>query len=157
MSCGDEEGLYVCPGSQDGADYFILVGERRITSLFCGRRLEFADESAFCAADGRFVQEQSQVGGESQAARMGDSLAVDEEDVGGDFEPFCRLDADGSFAERQQARYVGKADFCDGADGFNDFQCLVFKNDYYCADSGFVLAEGAVDAGDGFRGPFDRR
>ena len=77
---GDEEGFYVCAGSEDGADGFVGVGlafQKCVGAFFGGGRGEGAGEAAFGAAYGGFLEEQAQVGGEAEFAGVCDALAVD--------------------------------------------------------------------------------
>ena len=81
---------------------------------------------------------------------MGDSLAVDEEDVGLEGEFLDGCDAGGGFPEREQAGDVGESDFPDGVGGFEEFELGHFQDDSGGDDLLFIFAESAIEARDEF-------
>src|SRR5215217_9224219 len=68
-------------GADRGADDLTAIDERRVGAEDALRFLVLADEPALGAADGRPLQEESQVGRQPKSAGMGIALTVEEEDV----------------------------------------------------------------------------
>jgi len=100
--------------------------------------LVFADEPAFCAADGGQVEYYSEVGGDAEAAGVGDSLAIYEEDVGEAGEFFDGGDAGGDLPETQQARNVGEFGFHRGVCDLYQFK-IGYSEYHNSGDDGFAV------------------
>lgn len=113
---GDEQRFDIGSGSQDGADDILGFGVVEVfeTTFGFGRFFISADQAALGAADGGFVEEQAQMGGDAHPAGVGDSLAVDHEAVRLDVELFDGRQAGRRFAERQQAGDIGHGDRLEG-------------------------------------------
>jgi len=110
----DEDGFHVCACPNDGPDNFqvgisypvrragggaFLVFQQTVGPFLRWRVVEESGESAFCAAYGRVVEEQTQMCCEAESAGMGDALAVDNEYIRLVFEFFDGGNADGCFAK----------------------------------------------------------
>jgi len=74
----DKEGFDVCSCSDNGANNASAVFKEAVGALLASWFVEVACESALCAADGGFVENESEVRSEAQSTGMCDALAVDE-------------------------------------------------------------------------------
>jgi len=156
ISDGDKDGFDICACSKDGADGIGLVFQKAVFAFLGWGLFEGADESAFCTADGGFLEEKTKMGRQTQSSRVGYSLTIDNEDIRRGIEFFGRCDTGWRFSEGKQARDIGENKLSDGIFCFDDFKIVQFQDDdggdYF--SSGF--AEGTIQACNKFGLFFDR-
>jgi len=74
----DKEGFDVCSCSDNGTNDVSAVCKKAVGAFLASWFVEVACESALCAADGGFVENESEVRSEAQSTGMRYALAVDE-------------------------------------------------------------------------------
>ena len=97
MARGDKHGLHPCPRAQDRAHSLAAVRQPRIGASFLAHGSMLSDKSGLSAADRREIEKKSHMGTEAEAARMGDSLAIEEYGIGSAPEHGGRFEQNGSF------------------------------------------------------------
>lgn len=157
VSYRDEYRFDICAGSKDGPDYFIVVLQQSKVAFLRGWFFENTDEPAFCAADCGFIEKKAEVGGDTESARMGDALAVNDEHIGTGAEFFDGGDAGGRFAERQESGYVREGNLSDCDFSFNKLKIRQFQNDYRGNYFHAVFCKGTVKTSYEFGSILDRR
>jgi hypothetical protein len=110
MADGDEQRPHPRAAAQHGADHLAAVEQRRGGTFLPPRRLERADQPRLGDADRRQPREHAHVAGEAQAARVGNALAVAEQQVGPSRQAGERRQQRRRLAERQQAGDVGEVE-----------------------------------------------
>ena len=81
MAGGDVDGAHVGAGAQDRADLLIAVEQRRPRASLAAGFLVGSDEAGLGGADCGRVQQHAEVAGDAEAARVGQALAVAEQQV----------------------------------------------------------------------------
>jgi hypothetical protein len=102
-------------GAEDDADEVIVVPQVGARAGGGGGLFVIADESGLGAADGRQVEEEAEVAGETEASRVGEALAIDDEQVGRALQALERPKKGRDLAEGEEAGDVWEGDF-----GFHD-------------------------------------
>lgn len=119
MACTDVERACVVARADDAADQLAAVHESDRSTAFCAGFAVFAAEPALRTPDGGPVDEQAHVGCESDAARVGDALAVEHQDFRPGRKLCYGLNQGGGLPEAEQPRDVGKADGLNDVGSFN--------------------------------------
>ncbi|GAF76490.1 unnamed protein product [marine sediment metagenome] len=81
MADGDIEGLNAVTATEDGTDYLFVIQQLTATALSISDGPMLADQSAFGTADGGPAELQADVTCQTQAARVGLTLAVNYHNV----------------------------------------------------------------------------
>lgn len=150
---GDVEGADVIAGPEDGSDPPAAEHKRRPPAT-PGRGLDvLADEARLGAPHARPVQEHSEVGGEAEAPRVSDPLAVEEPEVGSDPEATSGAEEDRPFAEGQVAGHVGERHTPFRPRRGHRVQARERHDRDAREDGAAVRREGAIGAGDEPDGP----
>lgn len=102
------------PGSEDGTQRLPLEPEPGAAAAFAAGFAEFADEPGLGATDGWDAKQDAYVGGYAKAPGMGDTLPVDEYEVGLPAERGDGFQDGGAFPEGQESGHIGKAEFAQG-------------------------------------------
>src|SRR3990172_2269086 len=150
---GHVERANVVARSEDGPDPLAL--ERRGPPVAAGRPglAMPPDEARLGAPDAGPVQEHSEVGGEAEASRVGDPLAVEEPEVGPDGEAPGGLEKARPFPEGQVARNVRKPPAPRGPGRGHRLQARKGHDGDAGPDGLAGRREGALGAGDEPDGP----
>jgi hypothetical protein len=144
----DEEGAAAGLTAHDGADDLALVFERRPVT---GQRPwlgEAAEQPRLGDADGRPVQEHTQVAGEAEAPGMGEALAVDHDEFGRLVQHRQGRQGYRHLAEGEKAGAVGKADRLGCLGTLQELKGLGIEADGSGEGGLAAPAEVDVDAGD---------
>jgi hypothetical protein len=83
MADGYENGFRPVSGSQNGADRFTLVRQKRIVSPAVPGRFVPADQATLGTSDRRNVKQHTQVAGQPKPPWMSKALAVTNQQIGG--------------------------------------------------------------------------
>ena len=97
------------PCTQHGTDRFTLVAQRHPPALVGRQRVMAADQPRLGNPDAGNIRQYPQMAGQPEAARMGQALAVTQDEVRQRGEPVQRFQYRGQFAKRQVAGDVRKA------------------------------------------------
>ena len=81
MADRDVHRLHALARAHDLSDHFARVTQLRMTSSPCTRLAIRPDQPALCAADRGEVQQNAQVTGEPETARVGAALSVAEHEI----------------------------------------------------------------------------
>ena len=92
--------------TQDGADAFRAVRERRPITTSFAWIVETPDETRFGDPHRRNTRSEAEMAGATNTPQMGEAMAVAENDIGFDREISKRIEHHGYLAKRQQARNV---------------------------------------------------
>ncbi len=110
MADGDEHGGDAVAGAEDEPDSLASVAEID-SGAGLGRGVGvLAHEAALGDAYRGEVEEEAEVAGDAEAARVGEAVAVDEEEVGGPPQLLEGAGEDGDLAEGEEAGDVGEGD-----------------------------------------------
>ena len=110
MAYGDVHGCNGVAGAEDEADELRAVAKLGGVAGGGAGRGVLAGEPAFGHADGRQVEEESQVAGNAEAPGVRVAVAVDEDEVRGVFEALEGEGEQGDFAESEEAGDIGEGD-----------------------------------------------
>src|SRR5687767_10450363 len=99
MTDGDEHWLGAGTRAQHHANLLALMGERHSSSALVGYWRVPANQQRFRAADRRDAGEQSDVACDTEAARVGDPLAIADQQIGSYAQLLDRRDHCWSLAE----------------------------------------------------------
>ncbi len=110
MPYGDVDRGDAVAGAEDEADEVGAVRQIDAASHFRSRFVVLTDEAALGHAYGGDVQEEAEVAGEAEASRVGEAVAVDEEEVRRPLQLLEGAGEDGHLAEGEEAGDVGEGD-----------------------------------------------
>lgn len=111
---GDEDGLHTLPRAEGGSDGSALQPESPSRADPVGGLPVFPNQAALRTADGGDAEEETDVGGEAQTARVGGPLAVEDDGVRRMAKPPEGLQEEGGFPKTQEAGNVGEFHTVDG-------------------------------------------
>ena len=152
---GDVEGFDAVAGAEDPADVLAIMFELHGGAGAGAGRAMGAAQAGLGAADRGAIEPEAEMGRGAEAARMGEAVAVDEEEIGDALEFAQRAEDDGGLAEGEKAGDVGEGGGKRRARGLDEFPAGPAEDgDDGVAVDGAALV-GDVDAGDehvGFQG-----
>src|SRR5690606_27090746 len=124
----NDQGSYFFPATQYGADLLAApVQEIDLIAALLPKRLMLASKYLLGDANGRQAGDDTKVGGDTQATRVGNAMAIGEDQVRHLPERFERRQHRRQFAKRQQAGNVGHP-------GGNPRQCLCYRSQGLCVE-----------------------
>ncbi|MFZ2948723.1 MAG: hypothetical protein WA003_04490 [Desulfuromonadaceae bacterium] len=154
MAGRDEDRSYAAAGPEDGADQLIPVEQRGAGAALRRRLDELSHEAGLGAAYGRDLQLHSEVAGKAEPLGMGDSLAIDDEEIGPPRKAPDGFGHVGGFTKREQAGNVGEGRTGDDKGAFNRCEGGKIEEDGHGND--LLTDIGRVYPGCGFGLPVQR-
>ena len=107
---GDVDGGDAIAGAEDEADEVGAVPQLGAASGFRRGLFVLTDEAALGHAYGGDVQKEAKVAGEAEASRVGEAVAIDEEEIRRALQLLEGAGEDGHLAEGEEAGDVGEGD-----------------------------------------------
>ena len=107
MTDGNEDRFDVGTRPDGGPDHFARMSDLGRLSPIMASRGMLATQQGLGATDGRDVNEESQVRGQTEAARMGYPLSVDKYHVGLSLKQRQALEYQGRLTEGEKAGHIG--------------------------------------------------
>ncbi len=122
MAHRDKDRLDPLSGADHGPDHLVPMAQERPAPLLSGRCGVVAAKTGLGAARGGTIEKDPQMGGQSHAARMGESVGVEDQDVGGLRQLLQCVKDHRTLAKGEKSRHVGeggwspRGDCLDGAE-----------------------------------------
>jgi hypothetical protein len=111
---GDEHRAYAILRSQSDTERFFSIDERGVTSGFWSRFLKFPNKKALRAPDRWKIEKKAEMACDAKSPRMGESLAVDHDDIGDGVEVVPCFKHSRRLPERKKPRNVREDYLRDG-------------------------------------------
>jgi hypothetical protein len=150
VSDGYVEHAGFVPGAEGGSDGFFPVVQVAIGACCFLRFFARAAEPGFGASDGGFLQEKSKMRSQTEPTRMGDALAVHEDQIGFEGEALEGGEERGAFPEGEQAGNIGEGDGLDDGALIEEAQVGIAQHDY--CGFGYAAFDAHVCSGYGVYG-----